>query len=253
MKKIALILLLGVVVAFATAPTLVAPASDSVSTFTSPFVGAAFGPLIWTNNQPMDASTYAGVGTAQLDTGTGMDSRLADDFTITSSVEYNGVEFLGGEWNGSNSEFTDWFGMDIEIFADDSGVPANPPGSPLHSVHVDWADITSCTQVYDNGAGVYVAHIVIEYFNPIYLPAGDYWFSIWPYLNRGAGDPQTGMMRTPNDTGSDIYFSSGYFGYPDWVTWDSVVGWGPEDLAFNMYGFYPAVEETTWGQIKAAF
>lgn len=251
MKKTLAILLLGVIVAFATAPTLVAPASDG-GTFSSPFVGAAFSPQIWTNGLPMDGSTYAGVGSAQLDTGSGLDSRLADDFTLAAPANYDGVEFIGGEFNGSNSSFADWFGMDIEVFADTGGSgPANPPGSPAYSTHVDWADITSCTQVYDSGSGAFCAHIVIESFTPMAIPVGDYWFSIWPYFDRGSGDPQTGMMMSTMITGDEVYFSSGYFGFPDWVTWDSVVGNGTQDLAFNMYGTGGAVEEATWGQIKA--
>ncbi|MCD4733777.1 hypothetical protein K8R78_06015 [bacterium] len=241
MKKTLAILLLGVIVAFATAPTLVSSDSGS-SIFHSPFVGAAFGTLIYDNGVPMDGSTYVNIGSAQYDTGSGLDSKIADDFTIATAVNFGGVEFLGGEWNGSH---TDWAGFDVEIFADDSGAPANPPGTPLHVVHVDWADITSSTTVVDNGTS-WVDHIVVEDFGPIALTAGDYWFSIWPYQ---AFPPQTGMMLAPTAAGSQIYFSSGYFGYPDWVT-GSTLGWDPSDLGFIMYE-WQSVEEATWGQIKA--
>ncbi|MCD4733098.1 hypothetical protein K8R78_02545 [bacterium] len=243
MKKTILFLLLGVIVAFATTPTLVAP-EGAAGIVLSPFVGTGFGASIYDNGVPMDGSTYVNIGSAQYDPGFGLDSRIADDFTLASDEYFGGVEFLGGEWNGSH---TDWAGFDVEVFADDSGAPANPPGYPLHVVHVDWADITSSTTVVDNGDS-WVDHIVVEGFGPIFLTAGDYWFSIWPYL---AFPPQTAMMLAPNATGSEVYFSSGYFGYPDWVT-GSTLGWDSRDIGFIMYG-YPAVEEATWGEIKAAF
>ena len=235
MKKTILFLLLGVIVAFATAPTLVAP-EGSAGIVLSPYVGAGFGANFYDNGVPMDGSTYVSIGSAQYDTGSGLDSRITDDFTIAYDVNFAGVEFLGGEWNGSH---TDWAGFDVEIFANDSGTPANPPGTPLHVAHVDWADIASSTTVVDNGTS-WVDHIVVEGFDHIVLAAGDYWFSIWPYQ---AFPPQTGMMLAPNATGSEVYFSSGYFGYPDWVT-DSTLGWDPSDLGFIMYE-YVSVEEAT--------
>lgn len=247
MKKTLAILLLGVIVAFASAPTLVAPASDG-GIFSSPFVGAAFDTEIYNNNVNMDGSGYASIMSAQLDTGSGLDSRCADDFVTTDAYTITGVEFLGGEWNGG-SAWTAWTGMDIEIFADDSGAPANPPGAPLHTAHVVWGDITSSTVVVDNGTS-WVSHIVIESFTAYDLAAGSYWFSVWPYLDRGTGDPQTGMMATATATGSESYFSSGYFGYPDWVAGSSVFG-SAYDMGFNIYGTLIGIEEATWGQIKA--
>jgi len=249
MKKTLAILLVGVIVAFATAPTLMAPEGTS-GIFYSPYVGAAFDTPVYNNNVNMDGSGYVSVMSAQLDTGSGLDSRCADDFVTTDAYTITGVEFLGGEWNGG-SAWTAWTGLDIEIFADTAGSgPANPPGTPLHTAHVNWADITSSTVVVDNGTS-WVSHIVIESFTGYDLAAGNYWFSIWPYLDRGTGDPQTGMMAAANATGSEIYFSSGYFSYPDWVTGTTVFG-SAYDMGFNIYGTtLTGVEEATWGSIKA--
>ncbi|MCD4733628.1 hypothetical protein K8R78_05265 [bacterium] len=246
MKKTLVILLLGTVIALATAPTLMAP-EDATGIFHNPYVGAAFGTLIYDNNVPMDASTYANMVSAQND----VDCRVADDFTLAHGTAIGGVEFLGGEWNGG-SEWIDWIGFDVEIFSGESGSPANPPGTPAHSVHVDWADITSSVVVFSSGS-VFVSHIVVEDIGTsIALAAGNYWFSIWPYRDSGSGSLQTGMMASANATGSEVYFSSNYFGYPDWVAGNTVFG-SFYDIGFAIYEHISAVEEATWGQIKAAF
>jgi hypothetical protein len=104
---------------------------------------------------------------------------------------------------------------DFLLLEDDGGVP----GAPLYeefdlpNYRVDTGDIVFSRPVY-----YYVLDLSGLGIN---LPAGTYWFGARPVNQSSSG--QNFWLTAPL-TGSDAYFRSAYFGFPDWVPGLTVFG-----------------------------
>ena len=154
---------------------------------------------------------YTAMAASQSDTVYNLDPIFADDFVLTApNTTVTDVHWIGGYWNGDALPF-DW---EITFYAD-AGPAASGPGAIIYQELFANAN-TNETLIEDTAGGSHFYSYDVTLTAPVDLVSGvPYWMSA-----QGVGDyaPQSGFaVHTDPITGSEGYFKSTYFGYPDWV------------------------------------
>jgi hypothetical protein len=136
-------------------------------------VGASALPVVVVFDNGIAASqlTNGDVATSDTNGGTPV-QRIADDFTFTEATGVNGIQFVGGFFQGSNPEPENF---QLRFFTDDGGQPGEVIGSPIaltttrQDTGFDW----------DNGDLAPMALLLFGgTFAPVDFGPGTYWFSV---------------------------------------------------------------------------
>lgn len=211
-------------------------------------VSVGFGGMVYTNQVPMTDEAVILDNALSLDNGS-MECRSADDFVLTTNATITGLEFLAIDQ--TNPAFTDWTGVTVEIY---EGV-TKPDDSPLYTQYVVWGDITSSYVTFmtdpHGGEVFWIYHLEALDVIPggFDLVAGiKYWLCVQADVTSNG---ERGLAAVQNNVDAEVHFKSDDLGFPNWVPGDGNSHTEPMDLAFNLFTADTAIEEATWGQIKA--
>jgi hypothetical protein len=200
-------------------PTLT-HAVEEIRTYESQFRG---GVVVFDN----DMSGVFTLHASQADTYINLDPRSADDFSFLtadgSDICIHDVHWIGGYWNmyGYPGEF-DWA---VEFYEDDG--TGNAPGDLYAGPFIEtWANLGKI----DMGAPTYY-ELSMDIPETCFPGCGEkFWIVIY-----GVGDfpPQSGVGAHLAYQNNPHVFKSNYFGIPDWVDFETLVGYY-SDLAFQL-------------------
>lgn len=172
-------------------------------------------------------------------------SELADDFVITQATQITLARWWGGFWC-SMPPFDDLVPVFILRFYTDDDCR---PGTLLHEFFLPNDDCNE-THVYTQQGGFWIYQY--EAGVSVAVTEGQrYWFSAQ------AGDhvfqPQWGRLTAAEVANCQGAFKSRFFGYPDWIPLEDIMGW-PEDVFAELECSLPTgIQRATWGAVRALY
>ena len=164
---------------------------------------------IYHNGEPDGVNGYS----CERHISQGWDSWVVDDVELLEETHISDIHWwtidMGITWNGTD---------DLIILADAGGVP----GATVVEMY-DLPNFRYDTGEFIFGYPVYLYTLYVD----ITLPAGYYWLGVRPVSDDGGQS----FWATAPLTGSEVYFKSAYFGYPDWTS--GFDAWGEyQNVAF---------------------
>lgn len=136
---------------------------------------ASAGDLLF--SQPRQPGGVAGIS---LTTGGNVFSfanrRLADNFSASSGITIESVRWWGGSETSAGDSLANLAGFEIEIYADNAGLPGAPVFT--ESVSLGAAGATQIPGETQGILGAAMYQFEASLSIPAVLPAGDYWLSI---------------------------------------------------------------------------
>jgi hypothetical protein len=167
--------------------------------------------IVWDNEMDYFA-LYRG------EVGSGVTSKIADDFFFTHTTKVGDVHWISGYWSGSAE--TPWC---IEFFNDNG----NEPGSTIDTFCFDWDDIDKVPE-----GSYWLMNVDIP---PVTCDPGDkYWIAIYAEGTSGAPYAGPAMHLHVKPGTSEALWKWEEYGYPDWTPTGAITGYGPADMCFQL-------------------